>query len=556
MARLQSRLLTALAAAALVTLLVLSGLTWRADAWVFDALTRQASHRVDDRVLLVEIDEKSLTELGRWPWSRRIHAQLVDRLADAGVQGVALNILLSDPALFDPEGDALLARALSGSGNVVLPVYAEAAQPGGAVVELVPIPEFAASATLGHVDMAVDEDGMARSMFLRAGLGEPHWPSLALALSRQGAGDAAGDAPPGERIAQDRGEDTVPRWKRDYRVLIPYADPPDAFKRVSYTDVLNGRVPDSDLRGRWALVDITAAGMDTTPAPTEALATTEPRVSEQLYQANALGMLVRHAAIVPLSLPGQVLLSVALTLLPLLLFGLPRLKKIWQPILVAVLSVVVATCLLLRFGQAWFPPVSALCVLGAGALFWLVRMLRQSRRQAQTDPFTGLANRIRFDLALEQEIQAARRNRQPLSLLLIDIDHFKPLNDSHGATTGDQVLHALTNTLRGRARRPRDLVARLGGDEFALLLPETTAPAAAAIATTIHVDLANHSAQAVSGGNSAPFTVSIGIHTTRSGDQVLAEDMFEHADAALYRAKQTGRNRSCSHTSESGFASS
>ncbi|MEP6908642.1 MAG: CHASE2 domain-containing protein, partial [Pseudoxanthomonas sp.] len=102
--RLQARVLTGLAAAALVTLVHLMAVTWRADAWAYDTLTRASSEAADDRILVVAIDEKSLAELGRWPWSRRTHAGLVERLSAAGVRGTAMNILLSEPALFDPEG--------------------------------------------------------------------------------------------------------------------------------------------------------------------------------------------------------------------------------------------------------------------------------------------------------------------------------------------------------------------------------------------------------------------------------------------------------------------
>ena len=249
--RSKSRILTALAAASLVTLLHLFAVTWRADAWVYDNFVSASSRPADDRILVVAIDDKSLAELGRWPWSRRTHAALVEHLGNAGVRGVALNILLSEPALFDPEGDALLAQALNRSGKVVLPVYVEAEHPNGPSVELMPIPEFAASAaSLGHVDMALDGDGVARSMFLRAGLGSPHWPSLALALSQLGNDSNPTAELPGLRVAnpQDAPQD---RWMRDYQVLVPYANPPDGFRRVSYADVLKGRVPASLLRGRW-----------------------------------------------------------------------------------------------------------------------------------------------------------------------------------------------------------------------------------------------------------------------------------------------------------------
>jgi diguanylate cyclase (GGDEF)-like protein len=238
-----------------------------------------------------------------------------------------------------------------------------------------------------------------------------------------------------------------------------------------------------------------------------------------------------------------------MAILPLLLLGLPGLHRIWRPLLVALVAVPLLSWLLLEFAHVWYQPVPALIVLGMGALLLILRTLRRTRQQAQSDPLTGLANRAKFDEELDQELRSSRRSGQPLSLLLLDIDHFKRLNDGLGHPAGDEVLRALSTILRGRARRPRDLVARLGGDEFAVLLPETTTQAAAAIATTIHVDLANLSSRTGNHMPLPPFTASIGIHTTQSEEETAAY-VFELADNALYQAKQAGRNRSFSNTGE------
>jgi len=211
---------------------------------------------------------------------------------------------------------------------------------------------------------------------------------------------------------------------------------------------------------------------------------------------------------------------------------------------------ILVSFLLLQFGHLWFPPVSALLVLAIGTLLWVYRRLRRTHKQAQSDPLTGLANRNRFGQVLEQEMRTTRRTGQPLSLLVLDIDHFKQLNDNQGHAAGDAVLRALAQILRSRARRPRDLVARLGGDEFAVLLPETSAQAAATIATTVHVDLANLATNAELGNGPPAFSISVGIHTHVNEEELSPDDLFERADNALYRAKQAGRSRSISHTDD------
>ena len=548
--RVVARLLTAMGASAVVILLVLSGITWRADTALYDLLVQRSAHTADERILVVAVDEKSLAELGRWPWSRRVHAQLIDALSASGAKSIALDILLSEPALYDPEGDALLTQALTRSHKVVLPVFAEPQQQNGPLVELLPIPEFAASAAaLGHVDMALDSDGVARSMFLRAGLGTPHWPSLALALHQLGNEPGGSDGNlPGLRNPQ-AGTVAPQDWVRDHEVLVPYVNPPHGFKRVSYSDVLNDRVPAAQLKDRWILVGVTAAGMGGDVA-TPGWHANAPRLSGVDYQANALNMLLQDSAIVPLSTVAQSLLSIFLVVLPLLIYGLPGFRKISTPIVLALLAVPLVTLLLLWQGY-WFAPLSAWVVLCIGTGMRLVRVVRRTQRRAQSDPLTGLANRHRFDEALALELRSAQRSGQPLSLLLLDVDHFKGLNDSQGHPAGDKVLRTLSGVLRDRARRPRDLVARLGGDEFAILLPETSSQAAAAIATTVHVDLANLAAQ--NNAASPAFTISVGIHTTRQGETTTATEVFERTDAALYQAKQAGRNRSATFGEETAL---
>jgi diguanylate cyclase (GGDEF)-like protein len=548
--KIKTRALITIAAAALVVLLVLSQVTARADARLYDSLVAGTVWHADDRIVLVDIDQRSLAELGRWPWSRRIHAQLIDHLREAEVKGVALNILLSEPVLFDPEGDALLARALSRSGKVVLPVLAEPGQLNTPAIELMPIPEFAASAAaLGHAEMPLDDDGVARRMFLQAGMGSAHWPALALALLQlnTAAGSNVTAKLPGLHYSAPEAA-SPQRWVRDHEVLIPYASSPNGFRHVSYADVLNNRVPPSMLRDRWVIVGVSAVGMGTQAQVPGHPA--YPGISGSDYQANVLNMLLNDAAITPLSTGWQVLLSMILVVAPLALCSLPGLRSIWRPTALMMAVTILVSFLLLQFAHLWFPPVSALLVLAIGTLLWVYRRLRRTHKQAQSDPLTGLANRNRFGQVLEQEMRTTRRTGQPLSLLVLDIDHFKQLNDNQGHAAGDAVLRALAQILRSRARRPRDLVARLGGDEFAVLLPETSAQAAATIATTVHVDLANLATNAELGDGPPAFSISVGIHTHLNEEELSPDDLFERADNALYRAKQAGRSRSISHTDE------
>ena len=532
------RVLAGLGALALVTALVLSGLAWRADAWAYDLLLGLRPQPADSRIVVVAIDQKSLAALGRWPWSRRLHARMLDRLSASGARSVAFDILLTEPVLHDPEGDALLAQSMSRYGRAVLPVFAEPAEAAAPATEVLPIPELAAAAAgLGHVDLPLDADGVARSLFLQAGMGDPHWPALALAQFQLDQPVAAtGKSLPGLRNPQPQASPYA--WSRDYKVLIPYARPP-GFARFSYVDVLQGRVPAAALRGRWILVGATAAGLgDTLNSP---LGATPARMSGVEYQANVLNMLVHDNAIVPMPLTLQWLLSVSLVMAPLLYLLSGRRRPGLFAAGTALLAILLSA-LFLHLGHLWFSPAPVLLVLLLGGVLLGARWLRNARKQAMSDPLTKLANRKHFDERLEQEIRIAHRGLTALSLLLLDVDHFRQLNDSVGRPAGDELLVRLAQVLRGRARRPRDLTARLDGDKFALLLPETPAHAAASIASAIHADATTLFTPAKDAGG-PKCSVSIGIHSVDNDQDLTAGDMLAQADVALYRAKQNGGNR-------------
>ncbi|EJE54955.1 diguanylate cyclase (GGDEF) domain-containing protein [Acidovorax sp. CF316] len=158
--------------------------------------------------------------------------------------------------------------------------------------------------------------------------------------------------------------------------------------------------------------------------------------------------------------------------------------------------------------------------------------------QARTDALTGLLNRRGFDSRMEFALALARRSGRPLSLVSVDVDHFKRVNDSFGHEAGDEVLRRLALTLQQRLRAS-DVIARLGGEEFAVVLPDTDLDGARAIAQSIVDGMAAQDDPLV-----GRITVSAGIASLRPG-QDSAHEMMRRSDAALYEAKGQGRNRVC-----------
>ena len=161
--------------------------------------------------------------------------------------------------------------------------------------------------------------------------------------------------------------------------------------------------------------------------------------------------------------------------------------------------------------------------------------------QALTDPLTGLGNRRKFDQELARRFAQWRRGGTPLSLVMVDVDHFKRVNDVHGHKAGDAVLHEVAGKLI-ESVRDMDIVARYGGEEFGIILPGTTLDEARPVAERIRSAVAGHTFQI--DGSELRITVSAGL-----AEAVLTNDcevLVTRADTALYAAKEAGRN--CCHT--------
>jgi diguanylate cyclase len=171
----------------------------------------------------------------------------------------------------------------------------------------------------------------------------------------------------------------------------------------------------------------------------------------------------------------------------------------------------------------------------------LQQELDRARKRAMTDTLTGLANREAFYEALDAAMGNASDESQELCLLLIDIDHFKQINDSHGHLVGDRVIRFVANTVK-RLIKGKDTAARFGGEEFTIVLPDTPCAGANALAENIRKAIAD--ARLVRSDTReplSPITVSIGVSCYRNGENMNA--LIDRADQAVYSAKAAGRNR-------------
>jgi len=174
-----------------------------------------------------------------------------------------------------------------------------------------------------------------------------------------------------------------------------------------------------------------------------------------------------------------------------------------------------------------------------------LRQLRMIKRLGVIDPLTDIANRRGFNERLEIEWAHAIRDKSILSILMIDIDHFKHYNDTYGHPQGDVLLQTIAGIFRQTLVRSTDYAARWGGEEFTVLLPGTNMDGALKIAERIRSDAENATVPRAD-GSVTHVTISIGVYSQSPQPGDLANDFVTGADKALYTAKRTGRNKVCS----------
>lgn len=195
-----------------------------------------------------------------------------------------------------------------------------------------------------------------------------------------------------------------------------------------------------------------------------------------------------------------------------------------------------------RLGQTVAVLVFVILLLVAGLLVALLRLKREHQRVmrlSQVDELTGLGNRRYLLNFTDSLCQQSQRNERPLSLALLDIDHFKQVNDTFGHPVGDRILQVFARTLQGEIRGA-DVLARMGGEEFCVLMPDTDADGARELAERVRAAVASLTHQEL--GSATSITVSLGVATgCQSG--LDFKHLYARADQALYQAKSKGRNR-------------
>ncbi|RYF63494.1 MAG: CHASE2 domain-containing protein, partial [Comamonadaceae bacterium] len=238
---------------ALVAWLSAPGSLDRLNFLIQDAGLRLQARPGHPDIVLVTIDDRSVEAVGRWPWRRVLHAQLLSQISAQSPRAIGLDVLFHEPDADYPGDDALLARAIRASGRVVLPVVRRSQTNGGATD--LPLPQLARNASqLGHVHVDVDPDGVTRRLFLQEGPAAA-WPHFSVALRcAEGAPLNSchdGRSPPPPDAA----------WQKAEPRIIAFAAGAAPFTTYSYVDVLKGHVPTDAFTDKYVLIGATATGL-------------------------------------------------------------------------------------------------------------------------------------------------------------------------------------------------------------------------------------------------------------------------------------------------------
>lgn len=427
------RVLLEWAAVALVTTALTAWLSFgaaaeRANNAVYDFMAGLKQHPVNDAIAVVVIDDRSIAALGRWPWPRTQHAQLIDQVSEAGAAAVAYDILFTEP---DPASDAQLAAAMARAGNVYLPLLIEqsgsAAEPFRVIRPVAGLRDSAAG--LGQVLLTPDRDSVLRRLPLYVGIEGQVWPHLMRAMLESSNGIAP---PPADAPGVGLMEITP----------LNYVGPPGQFRTMSFVDVLRGEIPRQFLEGKYVLVGVVAEGLgDVYATPVTIGGELRPGLD---VQANLLNSLLSGDVLRTVSPAALTLLS----LLPLwaLLIAFLRLTPGQNMALGLALGAGAAAGSATAFllADVWITPVPAIASLALAYPVWSWRRLAAASAflQSELDKFDAetprtTAGAASGDLVSRQTARLRRAMRQLRDFERFIADVLRSLPDATVVTDED-----------------------------------------------------------------------------------------------------------------------
>ncbi len=418
--RLKARIFTAVEHLLLVSTLVSIAalfvnfnMLWRWDNLLYDTQLSFWEREVSSNIIIINIDDESLNQLGHWPWPRATHARLIRLLQAESPSAIGLDIIFSEADARNPESDQQLSEAIRGSGKVVLPVYMSQQSINSVPVEALPLPELTQyAAQLGHVHVDISDDGIARGVYLREGIGQPHWPHYSLAILS--VANPAFELQPPSQLERAQLYSSM-QWSREQPFLIPYAGGPGHFPSIGYAQVLSGQYPKDLFRDKMVLIGSTAEGMgDALPTPLSGRGGAMPGVE---IIANVIDALQHDLHINTLNQTALLILTVLLVALPMLIYPFINPSYTLLVMFGVLLFSISITALSLWWAGIWIPMSSILLFQLLSYPLWSWRRLVLAMRYLN----------IQLDHLLTRQSESALRSERNLALELKTLTSFVPV---------------------------------------------------------------------------------------------------------------------------------
>lgn len=348
----------------------------RVDNLIFDLGQRVIQTPAPNDVVIVAIDQESLSQLGRWPWSRQVHADLLQRLKHENTAAIGMDIIFAEPEYANSGADKALAESIAESKNVVLPVLLETVRANGQIIETMPLPTLMQNAAdIGRVHAVLDEDSIARSVYLHEGLGAPVWQSFAQAILNTAQKDTTKNDFEASHDVDGLNQYNLVR--KDQR-RVNFLGPPGHFYRISYAQVLKGDYQAGVFNNKIVLIGATALGMnDLLTTPVSGLGLPMAGVE---FHANVLESIRKQSLIKEAPFWLTMMMVLLLSVMPLLWMPkLPGLRGFLSTILFMIL-VGLAAGLLPKLWGIWIPPAAAIVSLVVAYPIWSWRKLDAAQR--------------------------------------------------------------------------------------------------------------------------------------------------------------------------------
>jgi len=344
--------------------------------WLYYDKVQKFNHLPEaNDLVVIEIDDKSISRLGRWPWPRRTHAQLLDALSTVNTKAIIFDVLFPELDANNTTSDQRFAQAIKQSDKVILPIYLETLGQQGQVVESPPHELFYAEVkALGHVHLESEADGVVRAVYLKEGVGTAFWPHLSLATLmqlNQSPSDTRKQEIPGRRASTPVSVQPSVSIERDFHNFIPMPSANQGLRHYSYSDIVEGAIDLTRLDDKVVYIGATAAGLGdilTTPIGTM----TGVELNAWIFQA------LRHNQLIQGSPEEKLgLITFMAVLFCVLILGRlsPRLFLISSVFSIA--AMLASSAVLLLASKIWLSPVSA--IIGLVLFFPLWSWLRAER---------------------------------------------------------------------------------------------------------------------------------------------------------------------------------